>query len=171
VSVKIHARSPVLVRSNCSMTERIRETVPVQRTGQERVRRRIEHVNMFPVLKSHTDLGRWCEKNEQESTWRTRGSSGTGSRIRLCAVFPRIPFPSIRNHVFTYSLPVPERSVKNSVSNTPYVTSGNIHGNDVAPGCPFIGYHWDPHMRGFQPFLFGLNAVYYLHKVYPTLRR
>jgi hypothetical protein len=26
-------------------------------------------------------------------------------------------------------------------------------------------------MRGFQPFLFGLNAVYYLRKVRPTLRR
>jgi hypothetical protein len=39
--------------------------------GESNKRERIsEHV---PVLKSHY-LGRWCEENEQESTWRTRGN-------------------------------------------------------------------------------------------------
>jgi hypothetical protein len=98
-----------------------REPVPVQTTGRERIRRIIEqnkperireHV---PVLKSHTtSIGsRWCEKNEQESTWRIVNLScwRRGFRIRRCGRVSKdiIPVHSKPRNVFTYSWPVPER--------------------------------------------------------------
>jgi hypothetical protein len=87
---------------------RIRDPVPVPRTGRERAfagesnkRERIrEHV---PVLKFHTtSIGRWCEENEQESTWRTRRFLSPfleqGLEYAGVAMFPTIPFPAIRNY-------------------------------------------------------------------------
>jgi hypothetical protein len=79
--------------------EQAEKAFAVESNKREGIR---EHV---PVLKSHTIyLGRWCDENEQEPTWRTRGNSlgpfqnAEGFEYADAAVFPRIPFPSFRNY-------------------------------------------------------------------------
>jgi hypothetical protein len=91
VSVSFHAGSSLQCISGA---------YSLQRTGRERVCRRIEQARTLSWTCSRSQiphyLGRWCEENDQESTWRTRGyfpGPFQISSIRIHGTCSRIPGP------------------------------------------------------------------------------
>jgi hypothetical protein len=71
-------------------------------------------VSTFPF--SNPYISRWCEENEQESTWRTRRNflspfrnKVSNTQVRRCFQGYHIPVHWKPQHVFAHSRPVPER--------------------------------------------------------------